>query len=314
MERQESQDVQQREPEYNQAQQSQQNQYSEHIPLDNRARISAFGSVFLFLSTFSFLFLLIPFEFILSFFPSIIKWEMGYTLVMEAAMLLNVFIVAFFIMRFLDRRPFSDLGLSLKGRGKDILYGFLMAVIIYAIGFCFCLLTGQIEIVGVHLHWDNLLLSGLLFTMVAIVEETMMRGYVLGRLLRTRLNKFVSLLISSILFALLHLMNPNVSFLPMLNLVLGGLLLGAAYLYTHNLWFPISLHLFWNWIQGFVLGYDVSGNRFCESLLTLRFPENNLINGGAFGFEGSLVCSVLAALFTASIIWWFEHPKKHRLS
>ncbi|GAA6422420.1 hypothetical protein K090096B2_18220 [Bacteroides fragilis] len=64
--------------------------------------------------------------------------------------------------------------------------------------------------------------------MVAIVEETMMRGYVLGRLLRTRLNKFISLLISSLLFALLHLMNPNVAFLPMLNLVLGGLLLGAS--------------------------------------------------------------------------------------
>ena len=97
---------------------------------------------------------------------------------------------------------------------------------------------------GVHLHWSDLLLSGLFFAMVAIVEETMMRGYVLGRLLRTRLNKFISFLISSLLFALLHLMNPNVAFLPMLNLVLGGLLLGASYLYTRNLWFPISLHFF----------------------------------------------------------------------
>ncbi|WP_049134479.1 CPBP family intramembrane glutamic endopeptidase, partial [Bacteroides fragilis] len=158
----------------------------------------------------------------------------------------------------------------------------------------------------VHLHWSDLLLSGLFFAMVAIVEETMMRGYVLGRLLRTRLNKFISLLISSLLFALLHLMNPNVAFLPMLNLVLGGLLLGASYLYTRNLWFPVSLHFFWNWIQGPVLGYEVSGNRFCETLFSLRLPANNLINGGVFGFEGSLVCTVLATLFTLFIIWWFE--------
>jgi hypothetical protein len=108
------------------------------------------------------------------------------------------------------------------------------------------------------------------------------------------------------LFALLHLMNPNVAFLPMLNLVLGGLLLGASYLYTRNLWFPVSLHFFWNWIQGPVLGYEVSGNRFCETLFSLRLPANNLINGGAFGFEGSLVCTVLATLFTLFIIWWFE--------
>ena len=101
-------------------------------------------------------------------------------------------------------------------------------------------------------------------------------------------------------------MNPNVAFLPMLNLVLGGLLLGASYLYTRNLWFPVSLHFFWNWIQGPVLGYEVSGNRFCETLFSLRLPANNLINGGAFGFEGSLVCTVLATLFTLFIIWWFE--------
>lgn len=235
---------------------------------------------------------------------------MGYFFIGEGIMLLSVFIVTFLMMRFLDRRPFSDLGFSLKRRGKDILYGFLMAVLIYAIGFGVCLLTGQIEVVSVHLHWSDLLLSGLFFAMVAIVEETMMRGYVLGRLLRTRLNKFISLLISSLLFALLHLMNPNVAFLPMLNLVLGGLLLGASYLYTRNLWFPISLHFFWNWIQGPVLGYEVSGNRFCETLFSLRLPANNLINGGAFGFEGSLVCTVLATLFTLFIIWWFEHSSQ----
>jgi membrane protease YdiL (CAAX protease family) len=235
---------------------------------------------------------------------------MGYFFIGEGIMLLSVFIVTFLMMRFLDRRPFSDLGFSLKGRGKDILYGFLVAVLIYAIGFGVCLLTGQIEVVSVHLHWSDLLLSGLFFAMVAIVEETMMRGYVLGRLLRTRLNKFISLLISSLLFALLHLMNPNVAFLPMLNLVLGGLLLGASYLYTRNLWFPVSLHFFWNWIQGPVLGYEVSGNRFCETLFSLRLPANNLINGGAFGFEGSLVCTVLATLFTLFIIWWFEHSSQ----
>ncbi|MFK1767810.1 CPBP family intramembrane glutamate endopeptidase, partial [Bacteroides fragilis] len=52
--------------------------------------------------------------------------------------------------------------------------------------------------------------------------------------------------------------------------------------------------------------YEVSGNRFCETLFSLRLPANNLINGGAFGFEGSLVCTVLATLFTLFIIWWFE--------
>ena len=266
--------------------------------------IPAFASIIIFLV--SFFIVMSLFRSVLNLFSEVRGYGMGYFFIGEGIMLLSVFIVTFLMMRFLDRRPFSDLGFSLKGRGKDILYGFLMAVLIYASGFGVCLLTGQIEVVSVHLHWSDLLLRGLFFAMVAIVEETMMRGYVLGRLLRTRLNKFISLLISSLLFALLHLMNPNVAFLPMLNLVLGGLLLGASYLYTRNLWFPISLHFFWNWIQGPVLGYEVSGNRFCETLFSLRLPANNLINGGAFGFEGSLVCTVLATLFTLFIIWWFE--------
>ncbi len=79
----------------------------------------------------------------------------------------------------------------------------------------------------------------------------------------------------------------------MLNLLLAGMLLGASYLYTKNLCFPISLHLFWNWIQGPILGYDVSGSHSESSMLTLHLPENNVLNGGAFGFEGSLIAQYL---------------------
>ena len=92
----------------------------------------------------------------------------------------------------------------------------------------------------------------------------------------------------------------------MINLLLAGMLLGASYLYTRNLCFPISLHLFWNWIQGPVLGYQVSGNNFLFTMLKLNMPEKNVLNGGAFGFEGSLICTVLMILFTVLIIWWGE--------
>ena len=76
----------------------------------------------------------------------------------------------------------------------------------------------------------------------------------------------------------------------------------ASYIYTRNLCFPIALHWFWNWIQGPVLGYEVSGNKFCNGLLALRLPEANLINGGAFGFEGSILCTVLMVVGTGLIL------------
>lgn len=139
-----------------------------------------------------------------------------------------------------------------------------------------------------------------------------MRGYILGHLLYTRMNKFLALLLSAALFAVLHIFNPGIDFLPLLNLLLAGVLLGASYLYTRNLCFPISLHLFWNWIQGPVLGYQVSGNNFMSSMLSLHLPEENVLNGGAFGFEGSLICTVLMIVFTLLIIWRGE--KKEAIS
>lgn len=232
-------------------------------------------------------------------------------MIAETVMLLSVLTSATILLYF-EKRPFSDLGLSLKGHVKGIWYGLLIAVLLYLAGFGLSLLIGDVEVTGFQLDLPNLLASWLFFLLVALTEEIMMRGYILGRLLHTPLNKFLSLFISAALFALLHISNPNVAFLPMLNLVFAGLMLGASYLYTRNLCFPISLHLFWNWIQGPVLGYQVSGNDFTSSLLTLHMSEENVLNGGAFGFEGSLICTVLMIVLTIAIIWWGE--KKEAIS
>lgn len=225
--------------------------------------------------------------------------------VTEANMLLSVLTPAVILLYF-ERRPFSDLGLTLKGHVRGLWYGLLVAMLLYLIGFGLSLAIGEVEVTGFQFDPLNLLGTFVFCLLVALTEEIMMRGYILGRLLHTRMNKFLALFVSALLFALLHIFNPNVAFLPMLNLVIAGMLIGASYLYTRNLCFPISLHLFWNWIQGPILGYQVSGNDLGTSLLTLHLPEENVLNGGAFGFEGSLICTVLMIIFTILIVWWGE--------
>lgn len=231
----------------------------------------------------------------------------GYIL-LEGSMLLAVLTAAVIMLR-LEQRPFSDLGLSVKGHAKGLWYGFLMAVLLYLVGFGLSLVMGEVEVTGFQFKPLGLLGALLFFLLVALFEEILMRGYILGHLLHTRLNKFLSLFISAALFAFLHIFNPEIGFLPMINLVLAGMLLGASYLYTRNLCFPISLHLFWNWIQGPILGYQVSGNNFMSTMLKLHIPEENVLNGGAFGFEGSLICTVLIIVFTVLIVWWGEKRK-----
>ena len=200
---------------------------------------------------------------------------MGYN-ILEASMLLAVLTAAIPMLRF-ERRPFSDLGLSLKGHVKGLWYGFLMAILLYLFGFGISFVLGEIEVTGFQFKPLDLLGSWVFFLLVALFEEILMRGYILGRLLHTTMNKFLALFVSAALFAFMHIFNPEIAFLPMLNLLLAGMLLGASYLYTRNLCFPISLHLFWNWIQGPILGYQVSGNNFTTSMLTLRMPEENVL-------------------------------------
>lgn len=220
----------------------------------------------------------------------------------EVLMLASGLVSACMVLGF-RKLPFSSLGLSFKGWGRSLLNGALFVVFLYAVGFGLSLLLGAVDVAGGLFSPISLSASLLLYFLVAVTEEVIGRGFILGRMLDGGVNKFVALFISAVLFSLMHLFNPGFTFVPFLNIVLAGCFLGASYIYTRNLCFPIALHWFWNWIQGPVLGYKVSGNEFSnENLLILHFPEENLINGGTFGFEGSILCSLLLVLGTVIII------------
>lgn len=231
--------------------------------------------------------------------------KMFYFVLSETLMLIGIFLSAWIVWHF---RGVSLAGLerSLAIRKKDLLSGISLAIVLYAVGFGVSLLAGAIEIAGVVFNPSSLLISFVFFLLVAITEEFALRGFVLERMLQGGVNKFWALFLSATLFSLVHIANPNFDFLSFINILLAGILLGSSYIYTRNLCFPIALHWFWNWIQGPVLGYEVSGNKFCDGLLTLYLPETNLINGGAFGFEGSILCTVLMVAGTAVILKMFR--------
>lgn len=219
----------------------------------------------------------------------------------ETLMLISAFLAAWILLS-IRGRSLKSLGLSLRGRWKDLFGGILFAVVLYALGFGLSLMLGAVEVTGFMFQPSFLLLSLMFFLLVGITEELMVRGFILGRMMDGGVNKFVALIISSLIFSLMHFFNPNFAFVPFLNILLAGVFLGASYIYTRNVCFPIALHWFWNWLQGPILGYEVSGNRFGDSLFKLQLPEVNLINGGAFGFEGSILCTVLMLIGTALII------------
>lgn len=194
----------------------------------------------------------------------------------------------------IDRRPWKEIGINTSGPFlKYVTLGCFVPLAIFLIGFFVCVITGSITIDSIRFDNYSFFLSLLVYIPGAFIEEILMRGYLLNRLLRTRLNPWVSILIVSCIFSLLHLANPGIGIVAVINLIISGIVFGIIFLYTKNLLFPIISHFMWNWLQGSVFGFKVSGEDYFSSLITFSMNKPDLINGGDFGFEGSVLCCFL---------------------
>jgi len=227
-------------------------------------------------------------------------------LIMSFFSILGTLLVIWFLMKFLDKEPFVKVGFGTKNRLNDFLLGILIGAFIMSGAYLILLMLGEIFFQKMNFDFKEILFSTLLFTIVAVEEEVLFRGYILKNLM-VSFNKYVALLVSSILFSLIHGFNPNIDLLGFTNIFLAGILLGISYIHTKNLWFPIALHLSWNLFQT-IFGFNVSGQN-TYSLIEFDIVENNLLNGGLFGFEGS-VLSIVAMLVVIIGIEFYYRRKK----
>ncbi|GAA4280149.1 hypothetical protein GCM10022260_05700 [Gaetbulibacter aestuarii] len=212
-------------------------------------------------------------------------------------------------MSFVDKEPFINLGLHVKNRFKEIIFGTILGFVLLGLGLLILIILEEVTIENFNVNKNKLWSAFLLFLIVAFTEEIMFRGYVLRNSLYS-FNKYGALLISSILFALAHSFNPNMSWFTFLELFVAGMLLGISYIYTKNLWFPIALHFSWNFFQT-LFGFKVSGQEF-YSLVELEVSDNNIINGGEFGFEGSILALIFQLILLVTIWVYFEKYKSKR--
>lgn len=220
-------------------------------------------------------------------------------IIIEYSGLFIVIIMIWLFMKFIDKQPLIEIGFQTQGRLKEINYGILFGLFIMAFAFVFLSVIGEIVFLSYSLDFNQILLSIALFIGVSFFEEIIFRGYMLKNLLES-FNPFVALLISSLFFSLIHASNPNVTSLGLCNIFLAGIFLGVSYVFTKNLWFPIALHFSWNFFQA-MFGFKVSGLD-SYSIIEFMIPYNNMINGGEFGFESSILSIIV--LFIGTIIIW----------
>lgn len=228
--------------------------------------------------------------------------------ILYAIMGLLIFSLTWIMRRYIDRQSFKSLGFYWKGYGNEAGLGFFGALAILGAGSLILIATGYISFISATFEIVPLLLEIAIMIVVAFVEELLFRGYLLNNLLQS-MNKWIALTISSVLFASFHQINPDITLFAVLNIVLAGVLLGLNYIFTKNLWFGIFFHFTWNYFQGPILGYDVSGLKLPSVIQqTISGPE--VWTGGPFGFEGSLLCPLLFLI--AIIVFGYRFIRRYQ--
>jgi uncharacterized protein len=177
---------------------------------------------------------------------------------------------------------------------RGLLWGFLL------ITSCLALIIACTDVHaarGDGFPWSALFL---VFVPAVLHEELLFRGYAFQKLLRW--NRLFALFFVALLFAALHMSNESVTALGLFNIFLGGIVLALAYERYGRLWFPIGFHLAWNLTTGPVFGHEVSGYEAMHSLLAETGSGPDLLTGGEFGVEGSVLMT-LVELAAIALLW-----------
>jgi membrane protease YdiL (CAAX protease family) len=193
----------------------------------------------------------------------------------------------------IEKRAVVELGL--KEAPAEFGRGLLVGASLFCLTMLMLWLIGIWTFTGIHSLGDTLYpLVGAL--VAGCLEETLIRG-VLFRILEESLGSWIALALSAIIFGLLHAFNPGASIVSTLAIALeAGILLATAYMYTRSLWFVIALHIAWNFTEGGIFAASVSGGKV-EGLLGVQFNGSDILTGGKFGPEASVV-AVLICLAT----------------
>jgi membrane protease YdiL (CAAX protease family) len=210
------------------------------------------------------------------------------------------FLIGFYVLgvRFVEGLPVTDL------RARDAAPGLSRGIVLGIA--LFSALMGILWVAGVYYpsgfgRWTGLAWALVVAIASASFEEVVFRGF-LYRLIAALGGNWVALGVTAGLFGIAHLGNPHATWVSSLAIAIeAGILLGAAYAASGTLWLPIGIHAGWNFAEGPVFGMEVSGHAVGGGWIGGRLQGPEILTGGAFGPEASIVavvvCLALAAFY-----------------
>lgn len=203
-------------------------------------------------------------------------------------------------IRRLGESPHDDL--PFHRAGHELAQGTVWAFVLFSVIVGLAALFGAYRITGWGGASDILSIVFYAGFGAAFTEELVFRG-ILFRWLEDFGGSWFALALTSGLFGVAHITNDNATWFSSLAIALeAGVLLGGAYMVTRSLWAPIGLHFSWNVTQGFVWDVPVSGNDV-DGMVEAQLRGQELLSGGAFGLEASVIAMVIATGAGAYLVW-----------
>ena len=219
--------------------------------------------------------------------------------------------LSIFLMTKISKLSTEQLGFSKDNIAtsylKGVFFGTLQVLSVFLMIFC----LNAIEVYYVA-NIPILIFIKILvfFVFQGLFEEILFRGYLMPMFTKVIGIKFTIILLS-FLFTCIHLLNPNLSMIGLTNVFLAGVTFSLIYYYTGNLWLVGAMHTLWNFILGFVVGSYVSGIPTIYSIFfSVPIEGKDLISGGEFGFEASIVETILELGVSLFVIYLIKKEKK----
>ncbi len=217
-----------------------------------------------------------------------VEWEYSTPIQLIFEVLMTIATV--FIAKFYQNRKAYTLGFTKTNAVPHYLIGMVLGFVLFSISILLCLMTGSIK-----LSYDPSTFKPLLFVIYfagwlfqGMAEEVLCRGFILVSVARKH-SLTTAVLFNSIFFACLHLGNPGIGILPLVNLTLFGIFASLVFIKSGNIWLVSAMHSIWNMVQGNFYGVLVSGGDAGTTIFSTTFVAGKeLFNGGDFGLEGGL--------------------------
>lgn len=192
-------------------------------------------------------------------------------------------------VRLISKRSLASLGLTKRPVGPYAV-GFLLGVLAFAAAVGFSLLFGSVSFAGISGNTNALLIVALLlgYAVQGFSEEFLCRGYLMTALGRS-MPLWMAVVSSAFAFAALHVGNTGYSLIAFVNVFLFGVLMALYMIRRGSLWGAAALHAAWNFAEGVLTNFRVSGMPSASSVFSFALREGDeWIHGGAFGPEGGI--------------------------